>query len=356
MIAAPLVNRPSLRDPTDIKGHSWAPEDIRENPDAAFDLFDANHDGVISVAELLFTTRKTNEATRRRGSIFDEMKLFQLLDVDGNSVITRTEFCSVIQNPLAFTDDALGAIAQLATRRELMKLEEAKEIDDEAITTAVSAVLHGVEISRRNSERISDVDAPVEVCWEPKDDDIVRLELFAVGIKATEQLWYDIFGFYVTPDPYIVIAGDRGGRRVELATTTVRANTLNTSWTPVEFKAATLKGLDQPYTLRAELYNSVSKIRMGETARFDVPRLDNVEAALGPLHVFNFRDDVVAKLLGTTRWKHHIPGIPGLDAALIDNDRQSELWPNAGCCCNLSPQDFFSYDTSTRFVTRIDSE
>mmetsp|Transcript_7610 Transcript_7610/g.23181 ORF Transcript_7610/g.23181 Transcript_7610/m.23181 type:complete len:126 (-) Transcript_7610:10-387(-) len=112
--------------PTTIKGHSWAPEDIRENPDAAFELFDANHDGVISVAELLFTTRKTNEGVRRRGSIFDELKLFQLLDVDGNSVITRNEFCSVVRDPLAFTDDALGAIAQLATRRELMKLEEEK--------------------------------------------------------------------------------------------------------------------------------------------------------------------------------------------------------------------------------------
>lgn len=309
-----------MRSPAQIQAHDWSPEAIRADPDAAFDLFDANHDNVISVAELLFTTRKTNESVRRRGSIFDEMKLFQLLDVDGNSVISREEFCQVVKDPHAFSDEALAAIAQLATKREMMKRaeeeamlvteekqEEAPE-DDEALSNNVAATAMALarSLSRRNSER-SETESPVKP-WEPEDSDDVLLELFAVGLAAVDHEWYDVFGLFKPSraDPYVVIAADRGGRRCELATTEVRTHTLNTGWRPVHIDSKTLRSLDEPFKVRAELYDAHTHSRIGETVRFAITRAsDTAETAIGPLAVYDAQDNLAGKILGTMQWINH---------------------------------------------------
>lgn len=101
--------------PATIRAHSWSPAELRSNPDEAFDLFDANCDGKISVAELLFTSRKTNEKVRSKGCLFEEMKLFQSLDVNHDSTITRAEFCEALQN----LDEAnLAELAALAEQHD----------------------------------------------------------------------------------------------------------------------------------------------------------------------------------------------------------------------------------------------
>lgn len=318
----------SRRKPALIEGHCWSPGAIRDNPDAAFDLFDANHDDVISVAELLFTSRKTNQDVRRRGSMFHELKLFQKLDVDGNSVISRQEFCDVVRDPLAFSDQALSAIAQLATKRaEERRLEQAaleaqveeedeneeedEDADEEEREEALAAVLgvvHGKHLSRRNSERSESAPSPVASraadLWEPGESMDVLLELYAVGVAATKREWYDVLGLFAptTANSYVVIAGDREGRRVELATTEVRSHTLNAGWTPIRINAPLIKHLDQPYTVTAELYDAATYSLIGNTLHFTISLSDNAEAAVGPLGIMDDGDNLVGKLLGTSQW------------------------------------------------------
>lgn len=97
--------------PGPIRAHAWSPSELRSNPEEAFDLFDANSDGRISVPELLFTSRKTNDSVRKKGCLFEEMKLFQLLDVNQDSSITRAEFCAAVKT----LDDAnLAELSALA--------------------------------------------------------------------------------------------------------------------------------------------------------------------------------------------------------------------------------------------------
>lgn len=69
--------------------------DLRAHVNMAFDLIDTNGDGVISVPELTFYDRRVG-ASRRRGSIFDEMVNFNRLDADGDGVITRGEFVQAV--------------------------------------------------------------------------------------------------------------------------------------------------------------------------------------------------------------------------------------------------------------------
>ncbi|KAJ8602053.1 hypothetical protein CTAYLR_002773 [Chrysophaeum taylorii] len=322
-----------------IKAHTWKPEAIRSSPDAAFDLFDANGDGVISVAELLFTTRKTNDTFREKGSIFDEMKLFHMLDVDGDSVITRDEFCSVIRDPVAFSDDALAAIAQLAKRRQEVKhaeeaakratnihhselkderQDESRLIDDARTDAnalaAVIGVVHGKELVRRNSDR--DVNTEIVNAttvgsiheWTPGDAMDLVLELFAVSVKPVEHAWYDVFEMLppTTADPYVVIAGDKKNRRIELASTDVVAHSLTANWMPLRIKASSLRTLDEPFRVRAELYDAGTRVRIGETTRFDFPRSENLEAAVGPLLVLDNDSKIVGKIIGTAQWVNPI--------------------------------------------------
>lgn len=318
----------SRRKPALIEGHCWSPGAIRENPDAAFNLFDANHDDVISVAELLFTSRKTNQDVRRRGSMFHELKLFQALDVDGNSVISRQEFCDVVRDPLAFSDQALSAIAQLATKRaEERRLkqealeapeeeddeneEEDEDADEEAREEALAAVLgvvHGKHLSRRNSERSESAPSPVASraaeLWEPGESMDLLLELYAVGVGPAEGQWYDVFGLFSpnSATSYIMIAADREGQRVELATTEVRKHTLNAGWTPIRINAPHVKHLDQPYTVTAELYDAATYTLIGSTLHFTISLSEDAEAAVGPLGITDDGDNLVGKLLGTSQW------------------------------------------------------
>ncbi|KAJ8613260.1 hypothetical protein CTAYLR_004544 [Chrysophaeum taylorii] len=110
-----------------FKGHNWTPADIRARPEDAFSLFDTNQTGSVSVSELLFTTRKTNDEIRKRGSLFEEMVLFSTLDIDGDAVISKDEFCTIVRDEDQISVDALAAIARVASHHELSRREEKKK-------------------------------------------------------------------------------------------------------------------------------------------------------------------------------------------------------------------------------------
>jgi len=123
-----------------FRAKEWTPEDIRQHPEEAFELFDANGDGLISVAELCFVARRTNTKHRRRGSLYNEMKLFQALDLDGDAVINRQDWKSVITNSNAFSDAALDSISKLceirfqAVKEQAMAASPSLIAQDEAKT------------------------------------------------------------------------------------------------------------------------------------------------------------------------------------------------------------------------------
>ena len=307
------------RRPSAIKEHTWTASEIREKPEEAFALFDYRKDGQISVAELLFTVRKTNPGIRQRGSIFDEMKLFELLDVDGDAVISKREFCAVVSDPSLFSDEALAAIAKMATRRaeEAAKQEgppiapkdevDADAMEYEAIA-ATTGLVHGKQVSLRRSKSLR---TEVETSMPTLDDDCeVLVELYAIGLPAMIRSWYDIFKLSSpsTADPYVIIRGSKFGERVILGQTSILYETLVGAWDPVLLRHNELKSLDEPFRVTFDLWDAGANVKLGSTTPVDlgtphtVPFDHAQEVAIGPLPVLNPDDHVNGKILGMRKW------------------------------------------------------
>ncbi|KAJ8603711.1 hypothetical protein CTAYLR_000198 [Chrysophaeum taylorii] len=323
--------------------HEWDPKAIRRDPNTAFELFDANADGVISVAELCFVSRHTNPEMRRKGSLFDEMKLFHALDADGDSVISRNEFCKVVSDPKTFSDEALACIAKWCEIVEDAKNEamlEAGDLaaeDDPPIServsrkiekeklealTATLGVVQGVQILKRNvTPKAQDPVPPPfpetrgAVATKSRGEYELVLELIGLGVTLVDGPWYDLLGVAdpVSTTPYVVVYSDDGS---EIARSDVDRNVKGNSsvsaasWPPVYVTAKKLRNMltDLPAGLRLAIFakqpDGVDDIHVGTTAQFPLVRFDDpdLEAGIGPLLAFDEADNLGAKILGTQKW------------------------------------------------------
>lgn len=324
-------------------GHTWTPELIRSEPNGAFDLFDANKDGVISVPELCFVSRSTNEEHRKRGNLFEEMKLFQLLDVDGDAGISREEFCTVVSDPTVMSDEALQCMAKLCEIVQEVH-EESKEEPDgeddqddlEARKTAFNAalgVMNGMSISRRKSSRR--LLFPIEEEKAAERYDLV-LELVGVSIPGVDRPWYDVFSLTQpnTCNPFYVLYNEKG-LVVERSATLKKSKTIAT-WDSLYVPADQLVD-----PIHVEFYVSVfaqqhnnKALLLGKTKPFVIPppeKLPDLETAVGPFVAVdprtntqgnNDQDDAI-KLLGTARW------IPAENRTAVPK----RLDPQQSCFC-----------------------
>mmetsp|Transcript_1798 Transcript_1798/g.5357 ORF Transcript_1798/g.5357 Transcript_1798/m.5357 type:complete len:466 (-) Transcript_1798:216-1613(-) len=319
-----LVRAESRRKkPTAIQAHTWTGDEIREKPEEAFALFDYRKDGQISVAELLFTVRKTNAETRQRGSIFDEMRLFELLDVDGDAVISKDEFCTVVADPSLFSDEALGAIAKMATRRATeeatkQKAEPSDDVEKDAMEyeaiAAATGLVNGKQVSLRRSASMREAAAVSEEDdgrLKVLDDDCeVIVELYAIGLPAVSRPWYDVFKVSdpKTADPYVLIVGKRRGKVVTLGSTGVLYETLVGAWDAVTVRHSELQSLDEPFKIEFELWDARLNQKVGVTLPVDlgapatVPFDHASEVAIGPLPCLTREGNVNGKILGMRKW------------------------------------------------------
>lgn len=298
----------------------WKPGRIRENPNegtlfllgvcavsseacgAAFDLFDTNHDGVISVTELCFVSRRmANDSGGPPLTLLAELDIFHALDVDGDAQITREEFCEVVSNPTVCSDEALYWIARWCESVDGMHV--AGDDSLEALT-ATAGLVHGLQMARKTSSRrlLSSVDVSADV--------ELNVELVALKVAAVDAAWYDVagvFGPWTTRAYAVLLADDR-----ELARSTVVDRTGKSSsvtWPSMRATARKLATMldDLPTTLRVAVYaaqtDGPDKF-LGATESF--PLLQNlsprVEVAIGPLLAYDNQGNLGAKIVGTQSW------------------------------------------------------
>uniref|UniRef100_A0A7S3JXG4 EF-hand domain-containing protein n=1 Tax=Aureoumbra lagunensis TaxID=44058 RepID=A0A7S3JXG4_9STRA len=254
-------------------GHSWMPRAIRDEPNRAFDLFDANCDGVISVAELTFTARATSAVTRLRGDIYNEMKLFALLDLDGDAVISRQEFCEAVRDKTRINDEALSGLCALCELRKAEIKKQARlsiEKNKENLVLDLVATAPWISVQKENI-----ANATTETCRS--------------SVRSAE----------------CVISGiNEDGERIELAKSKPRSPAL---WSPV-IKGEDIYRLGECPSIRIEL--SDEKNIVGTTETFEVGPRETEDPFVGPLTLLSSpltTDDSatptpIASISGTLRW------------------------------------------------------
>uniref|UniRef100_A0A7S3JV65 EF-hand domain-containing protein n=1 Tax=Aureoumbra lagunensis TaxID=44058 RepID=A0A7S3JV65_9STRA len=312
------------RKPSVIQGHSWTLEEIRERPEEAYKLFDARGDGQVTVAQLLFTARKTSSAHRKRGSIFDEMKLFEVLDIDGDAVISSEEFCEVVRDPEQFSDEALAAIAKMATRKEKEKVEkkddgfpqveEDADADDLDAATATMGLVQGLSLRKSKKSNLALPSSPNSPRKKINESYHCELHLVAINVASAAILpprsWYQKIISFGPPEnscsPFIVIFGKVRTINIELARTNVVKDSLGATFDLIYLSHKTLSKLDTPFQIFFKIYDATNdNMLLGTTPPFDLlpPHVDPVqESAFGPFSALDEQDDVTAKLIGTRRW------------------------------------------------------
>lgn len=232
-----------LRPQDKYHAHTWKPEAIRSNPEAAFDVFDRSGNGYITVAELLFTTRKTNPSQ----SLYDEMKLFHKLDLDGDAIISKEEFCEVVRDKAAFPEEALRRLASLA---------------DETIPLSL---MQGLRVRRSTRRLVSE-----------KNDLVVTLS--AVGLVHSKPFW-----------------GPRGAYVMIQETRSDVVEGTVVAWKPLRIS---VRG---PGPLTVQVIDVQGEL-LGET-QFDVGEPCTYDTAIGPLLALHPTTGVLAaKIIGTQSW------------------------------------------------------
>lgn len=294
--------------------HKWDPRRVRADPDAAFDVFDVNKDGVITVSELCFVSRHLSDEVRKEGSLLAELDIFHTLDMDGDAVITRAEFCHVVSNPKIFSDEALNWISRWCATVDgtdsTLKLDNQNQ-KLEAFT-ATAGIVQGMRLHRATKQQPPPEKKKKKPAGVRLEDVELELELVALGVRAVDLVWYDFVGVtnpYET-HAYVVLLANN----VEVARSLVverDPNTSSVAWNRVTVPTHKLTNMltdDLPSNLVVKLYAAQSfddDILLGESKPFPlVPpdSLSSTESAIGPLLAFDDQEELGSKIIGTQKW------------------------------------------------------
>mmetsp|Transcript_19608 Transcript_19608/g.61662 ORF Transcript_19608/g.61662 Transcript_19608/m.61662 type:complete len:321 (+) Transcript_19608:261-1223(+) len=288
----------------------WDPRSIRENPDEAFDVFDINGDGVITISELCFVSRKLNDEVRKRGSLLAELEIFSALDLDGDAQITRAEFCHVVANRETFSDEALGWISRWCRSQQGERVA-----DDEALEAlaATASVAQGVRLARRNFAKEQSLLSPAGTPRDSFLNDLeLDLELIAMAVKPVDLPWYDVVGLSdpVTTRAFaVLLAADQEVGRTAVIERDRRSSSV--TWPSLYATTKKLTNLlaDLPEFVKIAVYaarSSDAHLLLGATEPFALVQpqehAPNQEIAIGPLLAYDDQGNLGAKIVGTQKW------------------------------------------------------
>ncbi|KAJ8601934.1 hypothetical protein CTAYLR_004448 [Chrysophaeum taylorii] len=341
---------PRRRQMQPLCPRTWNPEDIRKLPSLAFDLFDDNRDGIISVSELCWVAHLGKP--RRQESAFDEMQLFSMLDVNGDSIISRDEFCEIVRDPALLNEYALASVAKLCKRREarfhfdffLNRSKADIDIDDaqyeEDRYHSITAALGIVQGLKKKRGASYDDAVAQELTFEESSPHQeghqydLALDLYAVEMRH-DFAWYDVLHVFLpnAPPRAFVQVLTQSGTRLASSDVVVDASTA-AKWT-VRISFAVLQekvpyfAPTKPLYVRLRLYNA-DYVRgdacLGETPVFAVASVNLAnpadEAVVGPYPVDSTDGMLAANVLGNRRW---------VSADYCDYDTAIDI-PCAGAC------------------------
>lgn len=340
--------RESPRKPAPAR--TWEPTELRRKPSTVFDMFDTNKDGLISASELCGVSP---HHTQTASCIFDELKLFSMLEVLGDSVITKNEFCEVVSDPLLCNDNVLESIAQLCRRRQsnagLVSFEapsgptgvrvhplapvdlsmidllddlQLHEVRYHSITAALG-VVQGLKKHRscavpQSLDLISDSQNPLDTqclddltMFHNHDYDLL-LDLYAVEMQHA-YVWCDVFKMLEFPQrAYIEVCTDGG--KVLTTSDVVTCDAVATKWT-VRVTSRQLRNAVQDFSplskfmlcVRLHVVGFVyGDTCFGATPCFDVAALNPInpaeDALIGPFPAKDIFDKIGTNMLGSRKW------------------------------------------------------
>lgn len=340
--------RESPRKP--VPTRIWEPRELRRKPSTAFDIFDTNKDGIISASEICYLAQ---HRTHTPSCIFDELKVFSMMEVHGDSVITRNEFCKVVSDPLLCNDYVLESIAQLCRRRQSsaslvsfeaplgptgVKIHPLSPVDISTLNlfddlqfhevrfhtiTAALGVVQGLKKHRspavpQSLDQLSDSQSQIDP--ECRDDlsmfrnhdyDLL-LDLYAVEMQHA-YVWCDVFKMLEFPQrAYIEVCTDGG--KVLATSDVVACDCVATKWT-VRVTSRQLRNTVQDFSplskfmlcVRLHVVGFVyGDTCFGATPSFDIAALNPInpteDALIGPFPAKDIFDKVGTNMLGSRTW------------------------------------------------------